>query len=446
MLNSPIAALRALYLRGDADPLTMLDACLSRSSANASHNTYLSQDGDWSRKEAASLEPERIDEQPLWGIPVSLKDCFDLAGFHTSCGSTFYRDQNGIAAVDSTIASRLRRAGAVITGKTHLHQLAYGITGENENFGDCLQPGHADHLTGGSSSGAAASILEGSALAAIGTDTGGSIRVPAALCGLAGFRSSITRNTPELWAGGAHLSPTFDTIGWLYRSLADGPALGQALFDLPLATAPAFNTLRIGVINHAFNHDCETNVHGAIGAWRRVLSELGVKVEEFEIPVWGEAFDILAPIQASEAAAIHRGNFEHFEPAIADRLAWGASIRQQDIKNLRSRLETFREETKKLYDRFDFLLMPCTPMSALTAGEDQSGTRVRILRYTAPISLCGLPVVTLPGKVGGLQLVGPMNDDAALLALSAALTPVQECNLGRDEGWHQLRLLLRLHP
>ena len=138
------------------------------------------------------------------------------------------------AARDSWLVERLRAAGAVITGKTHLHPLAYGITGENPEFGDCLQPRRSDALTGGSSSGAAASVLEGSAVAAIGTDTGGSIRVPAALCGLAGYRASLGRGD---WRGGAHLAGTFDTMGWLFRDLEDAP-----LFAAPFApsqNAPA---------------------------------------------------------------------------------------------------------------------------------------------------------------------------------------------------------------
>ena len=189
---SPIQSLRERYLHGETDPLSVLDTALAKANSNAGHNVYLAQNVMWSRAEAAKLQHENIDRQPLWGIPVSLKDCFDLAGFSTSCGSNFYREHNGIAAEDSAVAERLRDAGAIITGKTHLHQLAYGITGENRDFGDCVQPHNAALLTGGSSSGAIASVQEGSALAAIGTDTGGSIRVPAALCGLAGYRSSLT--------------------------------------------------------------------------------------------------------------------------------------------------------------------------------------------------------------------------------------------------------------
>ena len=227
--QSSIAALCGRYLRGETTPLAELDTALAHSNANANHNTYLVQNAAWSHAEAEHLSPRTIAAQPLWGIPVSLKDCFDLEGFRTSCGSSFYNDEHGIAAHDSAVATRLRAAGAVLTGKTHLHQLAYGITGENHDFGDCLQPRDARLLCGGSSSGAAASVQERSALAAIGTDTGGSIRTPAALCGLSGFRSSITLNSEALWRGGAHLAQSFDTLGWLYRSLAAGPLLGHAL-------------------------------------------------------------------------------------------------------------------------------------------------------------------------------------------------------------------------
>ncbi len=150
----------------------------------------------------------------------------------TTCGSRFYAEKNGIARNDSTVAARLRQAGAVIMGKTHLHQLAYGITGENSDYGDCVQPRNAQWLTGGSSSGSAASVQEGSSVAAIGTDTGGSIRVPAALCGLAGYRSSLGLGGAQAWEGGTHLAESFDTLGWLFRDLRDGPALAAALFGL----------------------------------------------------------------------------------------------------------------------------------------------------------------------------------------------------------------------
>jgi aspartyl-tRNA(Asn)/glutamyl-tRNA(Gln) amidotransferase subunit A len=423
---APIAALRSQYLRGGSEPPQVLDTAMLHSNSNANRNVYLAQKADWSRAEASALQRDKIEAQPLWGIPVSLKDCFDLADFPTSCGSSFYLDQHGIATKHSAVAAKLREAGAVITGKTHLHQLAYGITGENRDFGDCVQPRNAAWLTGGSSSGAAASVQEGSALAAIGTDTGGSIRTPAALCGLAGYRSSITLNTPNdaLWRGGAHLAATFDTLGWLYRDLADGPLLARALFDLPEAVAPAIASIKIGVPDAAFFHDCDADVLHTFHLWQTALAQQHASLHAFDATLWNDNLAIFTPIQASEAAALHRGNFQHFEPAIAERLAWGASFSANDLTALRQQLAEIRAQTAALFQRFDYLLIPCAPMSALLAGADHTATRARILRYTAPASLCGLPTVVLPGERGGLQLIGPLGSDAELLALSASLTSI----------------------
>ena len=415
-----------MYRSGEADPLVVLDTSLERANSNASHNVYLARDPKWSRNEARTLRRERMGTQPLWGVPISLKDCFDLAEFPTSCGSSFYRDHHGLAAIDSAVAARLRAAGAVITGKTHLHQLAYGITGENRDFGDCLQPRNAASLTGGSSSGAAASVQEGSALAAIGTDTGGSIRVPAALCGIAGYRSSLTLNTSQLWQGGYHLAATFDTVGWLYRDLADGPLLGHALLGLPMAAPPSVEGLRIGTPHSLFLQDCAADVLDALRLWQSRFQELQGSVASFDASFWSEAMSIYAPILASEAAALHQGYFQHFEPAIAERLAWGASLAPAELQRRRQQLASFREMTDALFRSFDYLLLPCAPTPSIATGADHAEKRARILRYTTPVSLAGLPVVTLPRMrsgipSGGLQLVGPPGGDATMLALSAAL-------------------------
>jgi aspartyl-tRNA(Asn)/glutamyl-tRNA(Gln) amidotransferase subunit A len=420
LVQPSILALREKYLRDESDPVEQLELALARANSNAGKNVYLAQDAEWSRAEARRLRREEIAVKPLWGVPVSLKDCFDLAGFRTSCGAKFYQDRNGVAREDSAVATKLRAAGAVIVGKTHLHQLAYGITGENRDFGDCVQPREAARLTGGSSSGAAASVQEGSAIAAIGTDTGGSVRVPAALCGLAGYRSSIVRQG-EQWRGGGHLAETFDTVGWLYGALCDGPLLGRVLLELPEVPAPRMTVLRVGVPDVGFLRDCEADVMHTLETRCAQFAERGAKVERFEASGWEHAYEVFAPIQASEAAALHRGHYAEFEPEIGARLMWGAELTRETVTALRVELEAFRAEMAALLERFDVLLLPCSPMSKLVAGADQSATRPRILRYTAPMSLAGLPVVTLPGDAGGLQLVGALGSDAELLALSAAL-------------------------
>jgi Asp-tRNA(Asn)/Glu-tRNA(Gln) amidotransferase A subunit family amidase len=344
-----------------------------------------------------------------------------MQGFRTSCGSRFYRELHGIAQQDSAVVARLRRSGAIILGKTHLHQLAYGITGENRDYGDCAQPGSPGVLTGGSSSGAAASVMEGSAVAAIGTDTGGSIRAPAALCGLAGYRSSLGLGGQEIWRGGYHLAPSFDTLGWLFRDLRDGPVLAHALFGIQVPREVANSTPRIGVPNADFLHDCEPRVWAAFEAWRQRLRGLGAVFSTFDAAFWSDGMEIFAGIQAHEAATIHRGHFDHFEATIAERLKWGESIPASEVRRLRSAHIRFREQMDQLFNEFDFLMLPSSPLSALPFGRDHSLTRGRILRYTVPASLSGNPVVALPADGGGVQLIASRDADTELLALAAKL-------------------------
>jgi len=392
--------------------------------------TYIWRDADAAIRYAEAL-PKRFpdaDARPLlYGVPVSVKDCFDLAGTVTGCGSKFYAGFNPPAMENAWIVERLLDAGAVVTGKTHLHQLAYGITGENEDYGNCLQPRDRSLLTGGSSSGAVASVQEGSAMVAVGTDTGGSVRVPVALCGMAGYRASHCLFPEEIcWKGGAHLAVSFDTLGLLFADLRDGPLLGRAVFGLEEPAAPP--RARIGFVGEGFLDDCDADVMAAYEAWRVRLAQHGAALERFDTEFWGESKEIFTSIQACEAAELHRGHFANFEKAIAERLAWGASITAPELIFLRQRHAAFCAKMDGLFDRYDFLILPCAPVSRLVAGEDQSGARARILRYTAPISMAGLPTVTLPGEVlgdhfgTGVQLVANKRKDAELLAFAAAVS------------------------
>jgi Asp-tRNA(Asn)/Glu-tRNA(Gln) amidotransferase A subunit family amidase len=429
--SGPVQELRDALARRDITPRAVAEQALARANTNASRNVYLALDGEAALREANAL-PRKFDTKakpPLYGLPVSLKDCFDLAGFPTSCGSRFYAARNGLARDDSAVASRLRALGAVIIGKAHLHQLAYGITGQNPDYGDCVQPNDAHRLTGGSSSGGAASVQEGSAIAAIGTDTGGSIRAPAALCGLAGYRASIDlAHQRGLWRGGVHLAPSFDTLGWLFRDLRDAPLLAEALFGLSVPHT-ADTKVRIGHVPDDFLHDCEPAVLAGFAHWRAKLERSGAQIVSVDTAFWEDAMSIFAPIQAHEAAAIHAvktgGDFSHFEKSIAARLAWGASIPADEIKRLRRLHATFRDRVDALLREHHFLIAPCAPVAQLVAGADHSQTRGTILRHTAPLSLPGVPVVTLPAAGGaGVQLVAARGDDARLLAYAAQLGAV----------------------
>jgi Asp-tRNA(Asn)/Glu-tRNA(Gln) amidotransferase A subunit family amidase len=403
-----IRVLRQALATENVNPIELSDLALSRSDQNCNRNTYLWRDEAWTRAEAehaatiprATGGPFGDGRAALWGLPVSVKDCFDLAGAPTSCGVKLYRDLNGIAAHDSWLVEQLRALGAVITGKTHLHALAYGITGENPEFGDCIQPGTADTLTGGSSSGAAASVMEGSAIAAIGTDTGGSVRVPAALCGLAGYRATLGRGN---WRGGAHLAESFDTMGWLFRDLEDAPLLAAPF--APTDAASSRSIQRFAYVGNRFLHDCDPEIAVSFHTAVHELESIGLEAREIEPDWWEKSIEIFAPIQASEAARIHAGHFASFEPLIRERLEWGASLSASDLTALRLRHADFRARMDDLFAAHDLVLLPCAPISKLAAGAGHTDkTRRRLLRYTTPFSVAGVPCVAIPCAAGGMQL------------------------------------------
>jgi aspartyl-tRNA(Asn)/glutamyl-tRNA(Gln) amidotransferase subunit A len=426
---------------GELSPLDAVEQHLERVNSNSGCNVYIALDRERALRDADEVARRFAGhvKPALYGLPVSLKDCFDLAGFVTTAGTRFYAQHNAPAREDSAVAARLKEQGAVIVGKTHLHPLAYGITGENPDYGDETQPRDAKFLTGGSSSGAAASVQEGSAIAAIGTDTGGSVRVPAALCGLAGFRASIElAHARGLWRGGVHLSQSFDTLGWLFRDLSDGPFLASALFGLEspgaasnragvpagAASTRAGEKVRVGVASPDFVSDAEPVVMQGVAHWTEQLRDAGAQIFAFDASWWREAWEIYAPIQASEAAKIHaaatRGDYSVFEPRIAERLAWGAALPVSEVEQFRSRHAAFRERTDALLREFDFVMAPCSPVARLEAGADHTNARKAILSYTTPMSLAGAPVVTLPAAGGaGVQLAAARGSDARVLAFAA---------------------------
>ena len=416
--------LRRALADGKTTPLILAELALSRSNGNAGRNTYLWQDADWTRSEAARAEampsgeggPFGDGRSALWGLPISVKDCFDLAGSPTTMGVRFYAELNGTAARDSWLVEQLRAAGAVIIGKTHLHPLAYGITGENPEFGDCTLPGEPGALTGGSSSGALAIVLEGSAVAAIGTDTGGSIRAPAALGRIAGYRATLDRGD---WRGGGHLAESFDTMGWLFRDLEDAPLLAAPF--APGTAAPVRRFRRFAVVGSEFLHDCEPEIVANLETTARELELLGLERHTVDTDWWTGATEIFVPIQASESARIHAGNFDLIQPEIRERLKRGATVTAAELSALRRRHDEFRNRMDELFAAHELLLLPAIPVARLAAGADHGQTRPRLLRYTMPVSLAGAPAVTIPCAQGGMQLAAAHHADESLLELAAQI-------------------------
>ena len=264
MIQLPITDIRQEILDGEITARALATIALEQANSSPAKNTYVSIEEADIEQQLSTPNPATEEAQLLRGIPISVKDCFDVRGYRTSVGSRYYFKTGGMKSEDSALVQRLRTVGATITGKTHLHQLAFGLTGESEDFGNCVQCDRPNLLTGGSSSGAAASVLEGSAMAAIGTDTGGSIRFPSSLCSLFGYRASLGTGS---WVGGHHLSESFDTIGFLFRHLKDVQLLGKAILDIP-SESDAGGTVRIGIVNPTFYADTEPEIVAGLQQWK----------------------------------------------------------------------------------------------------------------------------------------------------------------------------------
>lgn len=362
--------------------------------------------------------------QRLAGLPVSVKDLFDVAGAPTTCGSGFYVQTRPTPEVDAGYVARWRAAGAVFNGKTHLNEFAYGITGENRWFGDCWIPGFPDRLTGGSSSGAAASVASGAACIGLGTDTGGSLRVPAALCGLVSFRQSLGFAEME---GAFPLAQSFDTLGWLQRHLSDVSWVAHAVHP-EVAPEPRQTAPRLAWVRGSFLDGIEADVARACDEFDAALRSAGAEVNAVDAPGWEGAVPLFVPLQASDAARNHSAYLpthrDRYDPAILERLALGASVTPEAFADLRVQRERFCADWIAPFFRdHEFLIVPAAPVTRLTRGADHRQTRPRLLRYTAPASLGGLPVLTVPWlregvPSGGFQLLAPRGADARLWALA----------------------------
>ena len=208
-------------------------------------------------------------------------------------------------------------------------------------------------------------------------------------------------------------------MGWLFRDLEDAPLLASTFAPEPAPTVSDLKTF--AVVDLSFLNDCDPEIVAALHASARELEALGLQASTFNADWWTDSFEIFAPIQAFEAARIHAGNFDRFESSICERLEWGARIAPAEIAALRQRHEAFRSRMDDLIATHDVLLLPSIPVARLAAGADHGKTRGRLLRYTTPFSLAGVPAVTIPCATGGMQLAAARGNDESLLKLAGQL-------------------------
>lgn len=344
---------------------------------------------------------------PLGGVPYFLKDLFDVAGWATRAGSIFLPEVRRPPTQDSAMVTLLRQTGAVLAGKTHLHEFAYGITGENPHYGNCAHPHFPDRTTGGSSSGSAAVVAAGIAPLAVGTDTGGSIRVPAAFCGLHGFR--MTPGSP-LIADAFPLAPSFDTAGWFTSSASDLLATLRATVGANAADrTPNGCYLDLPGSDPDVALACRT----AAGKFVRAMDS---DTHETLVHGFTRCVDIYQTIVAAEAWAAHVRWAEAYrplyDPAVWPRLERGRDLSRDDYQRARYEASEVQLLWSKFFRAFDFLVMPATPFGALAHHECTLENRLRLLTFTTPASIGGCAVLTIPvplpsGLTTGLQFIMP---------------------------------------
>ena len=430
--------LRAREIRSE----TITERCLERiDERNPSLNAFISVLGDEARAQAREADREMDAGRHrglLHGVPVSLKDLIDLRGTATTAASRVRLRH--VAAADAPLVSRLRTAGAVIIGKTNLHEFALGTTNEDSAFGPARHPLDANRSPGGSSGGSAASVLAGMAYASIGTDTGGSIRIPSAACGLVGLKPTFGEISLE---GVVPLSPTLDHAGPMSRTVDDAEILYDVLRGAspegpPQATAP--KGLRIGVLRGYFTARLDPQVAASFeGACER-LRDAGVDLQDVGIPHANDIATVYLHIVLPEAAAYHARTLESqpgdYTPNVRWRLEMGRYILAEDYRRaLRGREVLTTEVNDQLYCRDGLLLpslaVPATRLGAdvVRVGESDESVRNITLRLTQLFNLTGHPAITMPcGRTAedlpiGAQLAGHRNRTARLLEVARALEP-----------------------
>ena len=377
----------------------------------------------------------------LQGIPVALKDLFETAHVRTTAGSRFFSDH--IPAADATAVSKLKEAGAAIVGKTNTHEIALGVTTCNPHFGACLNPWDDSRIPGGSSGGSAVAVATGMALAALGTDTGGSIRIPASLCGVVGLKPTYGRVSLR---GVFPLSWNLDHVGPIARTVADAAIMLQVIAGFDAEDAYSIDApvedyqthlddgvrgWRIAMSSGGYVDEADGEVLRAVREAAETLASAGADVAAVDVSFLHQAALANGLMTQADGAAFHRQRLaEHpdwFGEDVLRRLESGRDLPTGDYVLARRTQAEIRHRFRRFFTDYEILLMPSTPITAPPiGGEDAVAQARRLTRFTAPFNLAGLPAVSVPcgfdsqGLPIGLQLIAGARREAELLRAAAA--------------------------
>jgi aspartyl-tRNA(Asn)/glutamyl-tRNA(Gln) amidotransferase subunit A len=453
--NLTIAKIAPLIRKRKISPVELTDFFLARIyRLNPPLNAFITVTADFARKQARQAEREISAGRyrgPLHGIPISLKDLFYTAGIRTTAGSRILR--KFIPKENAFVVDRLFQAGAILLGKTNLHEFAYGVTSINPHFGAVHNPWDLDRIAGGSSGGSAAAVSAGFCLASLGTDTGGSIRIPSSACGIVGLKP--TRGLVSL-DGVIPLAFSLDHVGPMCRSVQDAGLMLNALTNSTPGVAivnylrdfrDGIRGLRIGLPKQHFFEGMQREVRNKVLEACGVFEKLGAKLQAVDLRGTRDTARLVAEITVAEALSFHwnwiRKRPQDYGADVRERLE--KSLDQPTVVYLHAQ-EKRREVTRifmEVLEKVDVLVTPTLPVvppriaeKELKIGRRKEPVRSILLRFTRPGNLTGLPAISLPCGFTpdripiGMQILGRRFDEATLLRVAQAYE--------QATPWHQI--------